>query len=170
MVKPTDLLEKINVRVQTLGASRIILTLSKRNRIAERYIKNTFGKNYIGISQNEIYLQFNDNIFWEQVLEFLGNKVIHNIALNFEYNDFNVDEFTFLTHEERNLRRCYAILDSQFGDEFEIVKRRYLKLAKEYHPDNFYNDENHDISYELVRFHEITDAYKKIKQLNKKIH
>ena len=59
MVKSSDLLEKISVKIQMLGAYRIVLTLSKRNRVAERYIKAMFGEHYIGMSQNEIYLQSN---------------------------------------------------------------------------------------------------------------
>lgn len=164
MVKSSDLLEKISVKIQMLGAYRIVLTLSKRNRVAERYIKAMFGEHYIGMSQNEIYLQSNNEYFWEKIMHFLGNKIIHNIVLTFEYSDFNADDFSFLTAEERVLRQCYAILDSQFGDDFEVVKKRYLKLAKECHPDNFYGGDDSQILDYTTKFHEITEAYKKIKR------
>ncbi|RDU67670.1 J domain-containing protein [Helicobacter didelphidarum] len=164
IIKSTDMLEKIRIKIQMLGTSRIILTLSKRNRVAERYIKAMFGEHYIGISQNEIYLQSHNEYFWEKVVHFLGNKIIHNIVLSFEYSDFNADDFSFLTAEERNLRQCYATLDSQFGDDFELVKKRYLKLAKEYHPDNFYGESESEILNYTTRFHQITEAYKKIKR------
>ncbi len=165
MVKSTDLLEKIKVKIQMIGTSRIVLTLSKRNRVAERYIKAMFGNHYIGTSQNEIYLQSDNEYFWETIMSFIGNKIIHNIVLSFEYNDFNADEFSFLTAEEKALRQCYAILDSQFGDDFELVKRRYLKLAKEYHPDNFYGENDNALLSNTARFQQITEAYKKIKYL-----
>lgn len=170
MIKSTDMLEKIRVKVQMLGSSRIVLTLNKRNRIAERYIKTMFGKHYIGISHNEIYLQADDEGFWEHVMDFLGNKVIHNIILSFEYKDFNTDEFSFLTAEEKSLRQCYATLDSQFGDDFELVKKRYLKLVKEYHPDNFHNKNEVAISNYIARFHQITEAYKTIKRSSSFMH
>lgn len=163
IIKSKEMLEKIRVKVQMLGTSRIILTLSKKNKIAERYIKAMFGESYIGISQNEIYLQSNNEYFWEKVVTFLGNKVIHNVVLSFEYSDFNSDDFSFLTAEERKLRQCYATLDSQFGDDFSLVKKRYLKLAKEYHPDNFYGESENEITTNTARFHQITEAYKKIK-------
>ncbi len=169
MVKSTDLLERIKVNIQMLGNTRIILTLSKRNRVAERYIRAIFGEHYIGISQNEIYLQSDGECFWETVMSFIGNRVIHNIVLSFEYSDFNADEFSFLTAEEKALRQCYSILDSQFGDDFELVKKRYLKLAKEYHPDNFYGESENDILNNTARFHQITEAYKKIKYLEKHV-
>lgn len=163
MVKSTDLLERIRVKIQMIGTSRIILTLSKRNRVAERYIKAMFGTHYIGISQNEIYLQSNNEFFWESVMRFIGNRIIHNIVLSFEYNDFNADEISFLTKQEKELRQCYAILDSQFGDDFELVKKRYLKLAREYHPDNFYGENEKEILNYTTKFHKITEAYKTIK-------
>lgn len=170
IIKSKEILEKIRVKVQMLGTSRIILTLSKRNKVAERYIKSMFGSNYIGISQNEIYLQSNNEYFWEKVVTFLGNKVIHNVVLSFEYSDFNSDDFSFLTAEERKLRQCYATLDSQFGDDFEVVKKRYLKLAKEYHPDNFYGESEKEITTNTARFHQITEAYKRIKHSGLKAH
>ena len=164
MVKSTDLLERIRVKIQMIGTSRIILTLSKRNRVAERYIKAMFGSHYIGMSQNEIYLQSGNEFFWESVMRFIGNRIIHNIVLSFEYSDFNADEITFLTSQEKELRQCYAILDSQFGDDFELVKKRYLKLAREYHPDNFYGENEKEILDYTTKFHKITEAYKTIKR------
>ncbi|TLD84227.1 J domain-containing protein [Helicobacter trogontum] len=164
MVKSTDLLEKIRVKIQLIGTSRIILTLSKRNRVAERYIKAMFGSHYIGMSQNEIYLQSSNEFFWESVMRFIGNRVIHNIVLSFEYSDFNADEISFLTTQEKELRQCYATLDSQFGDDFELVKKRYLKLAREYHPDNFYGENEKEILDYTTKFHKITEAYKTIKR------
>ena len=164
MVKSTDLLERIRVKIQMIGTSRIILTLSKRNRVAERYIKAMFGSHYIGMSQNEIYLQSGNEFFWESVMRFIGNRIIHNIVLSFEYSDFNADEITFLTSQEKELRQCYAILDSQFGDDFELVKKRYLKLAREYHTDNFYGENEKEILDYTTKFHKITEAYKTIKR------
>lgn len=163
MVKSMDLLEKIRVKIQMVGTSRIILTLSKRNRVAERYIRAMFGSHYIGMSQNEIYLQSTNEYFWENVMRFIGNRVIHNIVLSFEYSDFNANEISFLTAQEKELRQCYAVLDSQFGDDFELVKKRYLKLAREYHPDNFYGESESEILSYTTRFHKITEAYKTIK-------
>lgn len=163
IVKPTEMLESIKVKVEMLGSSRIILTLSKKSKVAERYIKGVFTNHYIGISGNEIYLQSNSEHFWEKVVDFLGNKVIHNIVLSFEYKDFNANEFSFLTAEEKALRQCYVTLDSQFGDDFELVKKRYLKLAKEYHPDNFYGVDESEVINHITRFRQINEAYKKIK-------
>ena len=163
MVKSLDVLEKIRVKIQMIGTSRIILTLSKRNRVAERYIKAMFGSHYIGMSQNEIYLQSTNEYFWESVMRFIGNRVIHNVVLSFEYSDFNADDISFLTTQEKQLRQCYAVLDSQFGDDFELVKKRYLKLAREYHPDNFYGESESEILNYTTRFHKITEAYKTIK-------
>ena len=164
IVKPTELLEKIRVKVEVLGTSRIILTLSKKNKVAQRYIRGLFANDYIGMSGNEIYLQSSEGPFWEKVVDFLGNKVIHNVALSFEYKDLSASEFSFLTAEEKALRQCYATLDSQFGDDFELVKKRYLKLAKEFHPDNFYGVDENEILNHTTRFRQITEAYKKIKR------
>ena len=146
MVKSTDLLERIRVKIQMIGTSRIILTLSKRNRVAERYIKAMFGSHYIGMSQNEIYLQSGNEFFWESVMRFIGNRIIHNIVLSFEYSDFNADEITFLTSQEKELRQCYAILE------------------REYHPDNFYGENEKEILDYTTKFHKITEAYKTIKR------
>src|SRR6266550_3619603 len=38
------------------------------------------------------------------------------------------------------IQRCYRVLGLTPGEPFEVVKRVYRKLLKEWHPDHFHND------------------------------
>ena len=54
-------------------------------------------------------------------------------------------------------------LECHYQDDFEQVKKNYLKLAKEYHPDNVFGQDEEIIESYSDRFRRIQEAYEKIK-------
>lgn len=102
-------------------------------------------------------------------MNLISFKVIHNVILDFDYDSFknrgglgSFDD-SFLTDEERVLRGCYMTLECHYQDDFELVKKNYLKLAKEYHPDNVFGQDEQVIESYSDRFRRIQEAYEKIK-------
>lgn len=191
IVKQYDALEKINIKIQVLSSTRVTLILNKDNRIAKRYIKTVFYNSYVGSHLNEIYLSVDSEIFWKKLLNFVGDKIIHNTVLSFEYEGFSnikttitddenssssfeedlcfceseedEEELSFFTKAEKELIFSYKVLDSSIYDSFLVVKKRYLRLAKQYHPDNVYGKNQNLISEYAEKFREINQAYEKIK-------
>lgn len=156
------MLEVVSIEVNVLSNNKVVLRLNKDNFLAKRYIRSRFIEFVEGIYKNEIYLNASSEYFWEKLMNLISHKVIHNIILHFEYSSFTHESF-YLTKEEKILRRSYALLESKFGDDFLKVKKQYLKLAKEYHPDNAYGKSDEILSIYNYKFRQINEAYKTIK-------
>lgn len=106
----------------------------------------------------------------------ISSRIIHNIALDFEFNSNKDEDFggemsgfggegfdSFLTREEYLLRKCYSELNVDFRDSFAEVKKQYLKLAKKFHPDNALGKDSAEAKIFEERFKKISQAYNTIK-------
>ena len=163
------LIERVKISLRLLNTKRVVLKMDKANNVARRYIANIFEDYYVGCDRDEIYLDSTKPYFWESIMNLISFKVIHNVILDFDYDSFanrgglGSFESSFLTDEERMLRGCYMTLECHYQDDFEQVKKNYLKLAKEYHPDNVFGQDEEIIESYNDRFRRIQEAYEKIK-------
>ena len=55
------------------------------------------------------------------------------------------------------LAQCYALLDAKLEESLESVRKKYLRLAKRYHPDSSSTHKN------ILMFQKIQEAYETIK-------
>lgn len=169
IVNKNSLIERVRIALRILNGKRVMLKMDKANNVARRYIANIFEDYYVGCDRNEIYLDSTKSYFWESIMNLISFKVVHNVILDFDYDSFvnrgglGKFESSFLTEEERMLRGCYMTLECHYQDDFEQVKKNYLKLAKEYHPDNVFGQEEHIVESYNDRFRNIQEAYEKIK-------
>lgn len=163
------LIERVKISLRLLNTKRVVLKMDKANNVARRYIAHIFEDYYVGCDRDEIYLDSTKPYFWESIMNLISFKVIHNVILDFDYDSFanrgglGSFESSFLTDEERMLRGCYMTLECHYQDDFEQVKKNYLKLAKEYHPDNVFGQDEEIIESYNDRFRRIQEAYEKIK-------
>lgn len=169
IVNKNSLIERVKISLRLLNAKRVMLKMDKANNVARRYIAHIFEDYYVGCDRDEIYLDSTKPYFWESIMNLISFKVIHNVILDFDYDSFanrgglGSFESSFLTDEERVLRSCYMTLECHYQDDFEQVKKNYLKLAKEYHPDNVFGQDEEIIESYSDRFRRIQEAYEKIK-------
>ena len=169
IVNKNSLIERVKISLRLLNAKRVMLKMDKANNVARRYIAHIFEDYYVGCDRDEIYLDSTKPYFWESIMNLISFKVIHNVILDFDYDSFATRgglgsfESSFLTDEERVLRSCYMTLECHYQDDFEQVKKNYLKLAKEYHPDNVFGQDEEIIESYSDRFRRIQEAYEKIK-------
>ena len=168
IVNKNSLIERVKISLRLLNAKRVMLKMDKANNVARRYIAHIFEDYYVGCDRDEIYLDSTKPYFWESIMNLISFKVIHNVILDFDYDSFanrgglGSFESSFLTDEERVLRSCYMTLECHYQDDFEQVKKNYLKLAKEYHPDNVFGQDEEIIESYSDRFRRIQEAYEKI--------
>lgn len=169
IVGKNSLIERVKISLRLLNTRRVMLKMDKANSVARRYIAHIFEDYYVGCDRDEIYLDSTKPYFWESIMNLISFKVIHNVILDFDYDSFknrgglgSFDD-SFLTDEERVLRGCYMTLECHYQDDFELVKKNYLKLAKEYHPDNVFGQDEQVIESYSDRFRRIQEAYEKIK-------
>lgn len=169
IVGKNSLIERVKISLRLLNTKRVMLKMDKANSVARRYIAQMFEEYYVGCDRDEIYLDSTKLYFWESIMNLISFKVIHNVILDFDYDSFKNRgglgsfESSFLTDEERILRGCYMTLECHYQDDFTLVKKSYLKLAKEYHPDNVFGQDSQIVESYNDRFRKIQEAYEKIK-------
>lgn len=170
IVSKNALIERVKIALRVLNTKRVMLKMDKANNVARRYIAHIFEDYYVGCDRDEIYLDSTKPYFWDSIINLISFKVIHNVILDFDYDSFHNRgglghlDASFLTDEERHLRGCYMTLECHYQDDFAQVKKNYLKLAKEYHPDNVFGQDEQLVSSYNDRFQKIQEAYEKIKK------
>lgn len=178
ITNPNTLLKRIKVQIHLSNLGQILVRLPENNRVARRYIHALFGSNILYEVDNEFCISavgYTESM-WKGVMELISSRIIHNIALDFEFNGKKSDSShyagfgesgegfeTFLTREEYLLRKCYSELNVDFRDDFAKVKKQYLKLAKKFHPDNAQGKDKSTVEVFEERFKRILDAYNTIK-------
>lgn len=170
IVSKNSIIQRVNIALRLLNTKRVVLKMSQPNSVARRYIAQMFDDYYMGCDRNEIYLDSTKPYFWESIMNLISFKVIANVILEFDYDSFQnrggLGSYSnsFLTEEERILRGCYMALECHYQDDFEQVKKNYLKLAKEYHPDNVFGQDDEVVESYNDRFRKIQEAYDRIKK------
>ena len=169
ITSPNDMLKRVKVHIHLTSLDQVLLRLEEDDRVARRYIRTLFGSKIIYEVENEFCINaagYSESM-WESVMSLISSRVIHNVALEFEYQKPEESE-SFLTREEYLLRKCYSELDVGFDESLEAVKKQYVKLAKIFHPDNALDKDPQTQEYYQDRFKKISHAYKTIK--NAKAH
>lgn len=164
ITSPNDMLKRVKVHIHLAGLDQVLLRLEEDDRVARRYIRTLFGSKIIYEVENEFCINaagYSESM-WESVISLISSRVIHNVALEFEYQKPEEND-SFLTREEYLLRKCYSELDVGFDESLEAVKKQYVKLAKIFHPDNALDKDPQTQEYYQDRFKKISHAYKTIK-------
>lgn len=165
ITNPNDVLKRVKVHIHLSSLGQVILRLEENDRVARRYIHTLFGDKIVYEVENEFCINaagYSESM-WESVIGLISSRVIHNVALEFEYQKADSSE-TFLTREEYLLRKCYSELNVDYNEPLEIVKKQYVKLAKIFHPDNAHDKDAQTKEFYQDRFKKISQAYKTIKK------
>lgn len=175
-VDSKGVVEHVQVSIKFIGNERIALTLSKQNRLARRFLISTFRDHMVGYCKKELFLDNTRPSFWDKLMSSMRQRTIHNISLHFDYDKFQIKDMllgmegfknahnaAYLTKEEKRLRKSLAILECGLDEPFEGIKARYLHLAKEYHPDTVYGQDEKVVSSYVEKFRKIQEAYEVVK-------
>lgn len=164
------LIEHVKVKMRFIAHDKISLSLNRPNRVAKRYLVSSF-KDHI-VSQNglELLLDNKSVEFWERLITNLRQKTIFNVSMHFEYEKWgsqNSESFevpSYLTKEEKKIRKSLALLQCTPNDTFEGIRNRYLMLVKEYHPDNVFGQDKSVIESYTEKFRAIQEAFETVKK------
>lgn len=180
ITNPNTLLKRVKVQIHLSNLGQILVRLQENNRVARRYIHALFGSNILYEVDNEFCISAvgYTQSMWDGIMGLISSRIIHNIALDFEFNtssngedcgessdcgSFGSGFDSFLTREEYLLRKCYSELNVDYKDDFAQVKKQYLKLAKKFHPDNAQGKDGEIVQIFEERFKRISQAYNTIK-------
>lgn len=112
----------------------------------------------------------------KKLKELLSRQKILNFQVNFKYDlfvkkllesiDYKEREFnknsSKITQIDTEIQEAFNFLKSSIDDEFAVVKKRYLILAKKYHPDSVFDSVELTEQYTRI-FQKIQDAFNIIK-------
>ena len=164
------LLERVKISFKTLGVDRAVLTLDRPNHIVKRYINSLLGHFILASDVLNIFMDTTNRVFWVSLANMIGNKIIHNIRLEFDYDSFKLYKFgkksfrsSYLTSREQRLKKAYATLNCKYDDDIFTIKSNYLELIKQYHPDRVFNKDKTIIDAYNIKFLEIKEAFDLIK-------
>ncbi|RDU64149.1 J domain-containing protein [Helicobacter sp. MIT 14-3879] len=168
IISTNALLECIRISFKMLGLNRAVLILDKPNHIAKRYLGALLSNITISSDLNHIYLDTNNSQFWVSIMNIIGNKIIHNVRIEFDYNSFKRDKkdkggISYLTLKEQNIHKAYNILGCNYTDSFFDIRAKYLELVKQYHPDKVFGKNNDIIQAYNTKFIELKEAFDIIK-------
>ena len=164
-----SLLECVKISFQILSNSRAAFVLSRPNHVARRYIVVLLSHLVVYSDVSRIYLDSSKSDFWVCIMNIIGNKVIHNIKLEFDYDSFKTNRFkifksSYFTKQEMRLKNALNVLECDINDSFLIIKSKYLNLIKQYHPDKVFSKNEDIIKAYNLKFIEIKEAFDIIKE------
>lgn len=160
-----EVLNVINIKLSNPSLSRAVLHLAQDNHIAKRYLLSTF-KGYCidySVYQNggaELVLDSAKGGFYERLINTINYKIIHNVVLDFDFKTF-IDAPTYITAREIELQKILCTLNAEAFEDFESIKKKYLKLVRQFHPDRVFGEDEGVIKAHTRRFQEINEAYSK---------
>lgn len=164
-----SLLERVRISFKLLGLNRAVLILDRPNHVAKRYVAATLSNIVITSDLSHIYLDSTKDNFWYCIMSIIGNKIIHNVRLEFDYDSFKMHKFSrgfkssYLTKNEKKLYNAYFVLGCDQNDNFFDIKAKYLELIKKYHPDKVFGKDELIIKSYNLKFIELKEAFDIIK-------
>jgi molecular chaperone DnaJ len=102
----------------------------------------------------------------QKLRDLLKRKKLLSYNVNFKSDNF-VKSFLQPKEIDR-IDNAFKLLSSKKSDEFSVIKKRYLKLAKKYHPDSVFLASEETIKKHTDKFQEIQEAFSIVKEHFKK--
>ncbi|WP_027327195.1 J domain-containing protein [Helicobacter pametensis] len=150
-----SLLYRIDAKVKVVDHSSLQILLLHDDQRARHCVLQLF-KDYVR-DRDALILDSSRKGFWEYLMEIIHSRVADNLILHL---DFEVDS-NWMQHEGK-LEQSYRILDSYLGENFTQIRKKYIKLAKQYHPDNVFDADCEVIQDYQQRFIQIQSAFDNI--------
>ena len=140
--------------------------------VSQKYLKLTKNEYFkrLKVMEYLLNLAFIDGEFSQT--EFMITEDIAN-ALEIKRGDFErlISQFEQFytarqTQKKLTLQKAYEILGASDADDFEMIKKKYRTLVKEYHPDILMGQgkEQSIIDQATAKLQEINEAYEMIKK------
>lgn len=127
---------RICVQARVHNATEVNLVLEKQDCRTKRCLIQLFGDFVKNVQNFEIVLDSSKEGFWDNFMNLIEQRIVGNLLLSF---DFVRPNTIYATQEEIEMEQNYLVLDSKIGDDFALVRKKYLQLVRKYHPDNVFS-------------------------------
>lgn len=131
---------------------------------------STFSEHYNTLEKRLQKMDFNKKhrIHFLKYVYFLCAKIANCHDLSFYNKLINSSHkaIELKALKTKKLTQYYSVLGAKVDDPMSVVKKKYLKLAKQYHPDKVACANNAKIKMYTTKFQMIQQAYETLKLQN----
>lgn len=176
LLKSNQIQQQLILHVKIEDNYAIVLDIGNKNSILVSYLKNYFKDHLFKyrLKNNTVTIYPHSDKTASLLQKLLEQKELLGCYVSFEYNKDEVEEYkdTLLQKLRRKqtfnalyaiLEEYYAILECKAEDNFETIRKQYLKLVKQYHPDTIAYTNKEIIQAYSNKFQLIQHAYEMIK-------
>jgi len=175
-LKSNQLQQQLKITVKIEDNYAVIFDIGSKNSVLVSYLRNYFKNHLIKyrLKNHTVTLYpYSENT--AKLLE----KLLNQNEIVGCYVDFSYDISEFLTYKNRLTKKMerrkkfnalfslleefYEVLECKADDSFETIRKNYLKLVKQYHPDTITHSNPSLTSHYSDKFKTIQHAYEMIK-------
>jgi len=172
----------IPIRVAKFDQNTLFIHVKKDNiNIITSYIKSKFLYSMVRFERKsgKLFINTKGQNFEESLTELLEKKSIAGKRVTFIYDKNYIDSLfkearSFKQKEVyredireymNKIKNSYSVLQLEVDiKDIETIKKQYYKLAREYHPDRYYNSDESTTKYYQDQFMQVKEAYEALKE------
>lgn len=175
-LKSNQLQQQLKITMKIEDNYAVVFNIGSKNSVLVSYLRNYFKNHLIKykLKNHTITLYPHSNKTAKLLEKLLNQKEIIGCYVDFSYdiNDFLNYKNTLTKKINRRkkfnalfslLEEFYEILECKADDNFETIRKNYLKLVKQYHPDTVSHKNPSLTSHYCDKFQTIQHAYEMIK-------
>jgi len=175
-LKSNQLQQQLKITMKIEDNYAVVFDIGTKNSVLISYLKNYFKNHLIKyrLKNNTVTLYPHSENTAKLLEKLLNKKELIGCYVDFSYN---INEFlTYKNTLTKKLNRrkkfnalfslleeFYDILDCKADDSFETIRKNYLMLVKQYHPDKISHKNPSLINHYVDKFQTIQHAYEMIK-------
>ena len=175
-LKSNQLQQQLKISMKIEDNYAVVFDIKAKNSVLVSYFRNYF-KNHLvkyKLKNNTVTIYPHSNNTIKLLEKLLNQKEIIGCYVDFTYdiNDFLIYKNTLTKKINRKkqfnalfslLEEFYEVLECRADDSFETIRKNYLKLVKQYHPDTVLHKHPSLTSHYSDKFQTIQHAYEMIK-------
>lgn len=176
LLKSNQVQQQLKIDVIIEDNYAIVLDIETKNSILVAYLKNYFKDHLVKyrLKNHTVTIYPNSEHTANLLEKLLSQKELLGCYVTFEYSEEEFIEYkkTLMRKINRKkkfnalyslLEEYYEVLECKAEDTFETIRKQYLKLVKQYHPDTIASSSQELTSYYSEKFQSVQHAYEMIK-------
>jgi molecular chaperone DnaJ len=176
LLKSNQICQQLSIEVNIEDNYAIVLDLGSKNSILVTYLKNYFKEHLLKYrpKNNTVTIYPNSEKTADLLENLLEQEELLGCYVNFIFDEKAFIEYKKILMKKINRRKkfnalyslleeYYEVLDCKAEDTFETIRKQYLKLVKQYHPDTISYTNRALVSQYSEKFQSIQHAYEMIK-------
>lgn len=177
IVNKKEIQSSFNISIKHLRDEQVACRLDVKNYLMINYLKLTFRKELLKKSKDgmAISLKLSSPAAKEKLANLLKRRKILNYSVSFVYDELWLNDFLhpgasesarygIQVYRDDFVVSSYELLKSSPVDTLDVIKKRYIKLVKKFHPDRIYSLDHSKVAEFTEKFQMVQRAYEAVKK------